>query len=260
MAKPLILVVNDDGHEAAGIHALAEVARQFGEVCVVSPNIPQSGMGHAITMNTPLRIYKMHEEPDFSIYRTNGTPADCVKLAEKIILKDRRIDLVVSGINHGSNSAISIIYSGTMAAVLEACFDNIPAIGFSLLDHSLNADFSASKIIAKNMIEKVLKDGLPSHTGLNINIPKLPFSDIKGIKITRQAAAFWEENLEPRMDVHGRNYYWYDGDLRNEEPEAEDTDEWALAHHYVSVQPVQFDLTAYHHLQTLKPWEECFND
>lgn len=253
--KPLILVTNDDGHEAIGVAALAEVASQYGEVIVITPDGPRSGMAHAITMNVPLRIKLDKTENGVKFYRTNGTPVDCVKLGQKVVLRNRKIDLVVSGINHGSNSSVSLIYSGTMAAAIEASFENVPAIGFSLLDYSHQADFTAAKAYAHKMIQKVLQDGLPAHTCLNVNIPNIPLEKINGIKITRQTKGYWNEDLNEHIDSFGRPYYWLSGELVNTD-HGMDSCEWALANNYVSVQPVQFDMTAHHHLNELKKWEE----
>jgi 5'-nucleotidase len=253
--RPLLLVTNDDGHEAKGLAALAEVASQFGEVIVITPDGPRSGMAHAITMNVPLRVKLYKTENGIHFYRTNGTPVDCVKLGQKVILKNRKIDLVVSGINHGSNSSVSLIYSGTMAAAIEASFENIPAIGFSLLDYSNHADFTAAKVYAEKMIRNVLNEGLPDHTCLNVNIPNIPLEKINGIKITRQTKGYWNEDLIEHIDSFGRPYYWLSGELVNTD-HGIDSCEWALTNQFVSVQPVQFDMTAHKHLNTLKKWEE----
>lgn len=252
--RPLILVVNDDGYEAKGLKSLIEVAETFGDVLVVAPDGPRSGMSHAITMHIPLRIKKISERKGFSLYTTNGTPVDCVKLAQKVILKGEYPDLVLSGINHGSNSAISILYSGTMAAALEAAFENIPSIGFSTTSYDPDADFTFSKEIAAIIIKKVLTEGLPERTCLNVNIPNIHSADCRGIKITRQAKGYWKEELVPYMDPNGKEYYWLTGSFLNLD-DAEDTDEWALKNNFVSVHPVQFDLTAHTHLNLFKKWE-----
>jgi 5'-nucleotidase len=220
---PLILITNDDGFEARGLEALVEAAKDFGEVVVITPDGPRSGMGHAITMNVPLRVKHYKTENGVEYYRTNGTSVDCVKLGQRVVLRDRKIDLVLSGINHGSNSSVSIIYSGTMAAAIEASFEGAHAIGFSLLDYSAKADFSAATVFAKQIIAKVLKEGLPKHVCLNVNIPKLPLKEIKGIKITRQTLGYWHEDLEEHTDPFGGKYYWLAGYLVNLEKEAADT-------------------------------------
>lgn len=255
MEKPLILIVNDDAYEAKGLYALVEAAKDFGKVVVVVPDSSRSGMAHAITMGEPLRIQLYREEDGVKYYRTNGTPVDCVKLGQKVILRNRKIDLVLSGINHGSNSSVSLLYSGTMAAAIEASMENVKAAGFSLLDYSSDADFTASIHYAKKLIPKILKTDFPSQVSLNINIPKLPIEEIKGIKIVRQAKGYWEEDLEPRVDCFGRNYYWLSGYLVDQDPH-DDTCQWALTHGYVSIQPVQVDMTAYHFMNDLKFMEE----
>jgi 5'-nucleotidase len=241
--SPLILIVNDDGITAPGIRALKEVAETIGEVIVVAPDSPQSGMGHAITLNKPLRLHKSNVFENIPSYECSGTPADCVKIAVNQVLK-RKPDLCISGINHGSNSSINIIYSGTMSAAVEAALEGIPSIGFSLTDFSWEADFTEAKIYIKIIINQVLQNKLADNTLLNVNIPKKSKESIKGIKICRQAFANWEEKFDERLDPFNRPYYWLTGNFVNKD-KGEDTDEWALANNYVSVVPVKFDLTAH---------------
>ena len=253
--KPLILVTNDDGITAPGIRALIEVMKQLGDVVVVAPDSPQSGMGHAITISNtlfcdPVRLKENLKHKEFSC---SGTPADCVKIATQEILH-RKPDLCVSGINHGSNSSINVIYSGTMSAAVEAGIEGIPAIGFSLLDYSLTADFEPTKKFVKKITKAVLKNGLPKGVVLNVNLPKLSEAEIKGIKVCRQATARWEEEFDKRTNPQGRDYYWLTGKFVNED-EGQDSDEYALSQGYVSVVPVQFDLTAHQFLRDLKSWE-----
>jgi 5'-nucleotidase len=255
--KPLILITNDDGITAPGIRTLIEVMKTIGNVVVVAPDSPQSGMGHAITVNSTLFVEKVKVDQGNQLeYSCSGTPADCVKLAVNQIL-ERKPDLCVSGINHGSNSSINVIYSGTMSAAIEAGIEGIPAIGFSLLDYSWNANFEATKPYIKSIVENVLKAGLPKDVVLNVNIPNVPKQELKGIKICRQARANWEEEFDKRTNPQGRVYYWLTGKFVNLD-HGEDTDEWALKNGYVSVVPVQFDLTAHHCIQTLNTWN--FND
>lgn len=252
--KPLILVTNDDGITAPGIRALISVMKELGEVVVVAPDSPQSATGHAITINNTLHINKIDIDPDVEIeYSCSGTPVDCVKFAVSEILK-RKPDLCVSGINHGSNSSINVIYSGTMSAAVEAGIEGIPAIGFSLLDYNWDADFEPIKSSIKKITEEVLENGLPEGVILNVNFPKLKENEIKGIKICRQAKAMWQERFDKRQTPMGRDYYWLTGKFVNLD-NGEDTDEWALAHGYISVVPVQFDLTAHHAMQTLNSWK-----
>lgn len=252
--RPLILVTNDDGINAPGIRSLIEVMNDIGDVCVVAPDSPQSGMGHAITINDAVYYNHIKVGPQHSHleYSCSGTPVDCVKLAVNEVLK-RKPDLCVSGINHGSNSSINVIYSGTMSAAVEAGTLGIPAIGFSLLDFALEADFSAAKKIAKTIALQTLKNGLPKGVVLNVNIPKLKFREINGIKVCRQANAHWQEKFDKRTNPLGRDYFWLTGEFINED-KGKDTDEYALENGYVSVVPVQFDLTAHHAIQELNSW------
>ena len=252
--KPLILVTNDDGITAPGIRNLIAVMAEIGEVVVVAPDSPQSGMGHAITVNNTLYLNKISpENAAITEYNCSGTPVDCVKLAVHEILKCKP-DLCVSGINHGSNSSINVIYSGTMSAAVEAGIEGIPAIGFSLADFSWNADFEATKPFIKKIALQVLEHSLPDGTVLNVNFPKLKGKDIKGIKICRQAKARWMERFDKRQTPYGKDYYWLTGEFVNQD-KGEDTDEFALANGYVSVVPVQFDMTAHHAIQQLNTWD-----
>ncbi|TAF70169.1 MAG: 5'/3'-nucleotidase SurE [Flavobacterium sp.] len=253
MARPLILVTNDDGIVAPGIRTLIEVMKELGDVVVVAPNSPQSAMGHAITINNTLKLEKVTLDKDLSQeYSCSGTPVDCVKIAVNEIL-NRKPDLCVSGINHGSNSSINVIYSGTMSAAVEAGIEGIPAIGFSLLDYSWDANFEPIKSYVKQIAQGVLEKGLPEGVILNVNFPKLSKEDIKGIKICRQAKAMWQEEFDKRTNPQGKEYYWLTGKFVNQD-KGTDTDEWALENGYISVVPVQFDLTAHHSIQQLNTW------
>ncbi len=251
--RPIILVTNDDGITAPGLRALVEEMQTLGEVVVVAPDSPQSGMGHAITINKPLRLDKVSYHGESLGYQCSGTPVDCVKIAIDKILH-RKPDILVSGINHGSNSSINVIYSGTMSAAMEGAIESIPSIGFSLNNYNLDADFNVSQKYAGILAINVLKHGLPQGTLLNVNIPNLSEKDIKGIKVCRQAIAKWEEEFDERKDPYNRSYYWLTGKFKNYD-KGEDTDEWALANGYVSVVPVQFDFTAHHAIPFLNNWE-----
>ena len=255
MNKPLILVSNDDGITAPGIRALIEVVKEFGDVVVVAPDGPQSGMGHAITLNSTLRCDQVHidKSGDIKEYACSGTPVDCVKLAVSAIL-DRKPDLCVSGINHGSNSSINVIYSGTMSAAVEGALEGIPSIGFSLLDHDFDADFSVAKTVVRKLVKKILEEGMPKGTCLNVNIPKLEIKDLNGYKVCRQADANWVEEFDERKDPMGRTYYWLTGSFQNFD-KGNDTDEWALTNGYVSVVPVQYDITSHESIPFLKSWK-----
>jgi 5'-nucleotidase len=250
--RPKILVTNDDSIHAKGIRTLIAIARTIGDVTVVASDKSQSGQGHAITMTQPLRMTKVCEEPGYIEYVTNGTPVDCVKLGTKVLM-DSKPDLLLSGINHGSNAAINVIYSGTMAAVLEGCIDGIQSIGFSLTNWSSDADFSACVPYVKQIIEKTLREGLKEGVCLNVNIPDVPASEIKGIRVSRQGRGYWDENFDTRTDPRKMEYYWMTGKYVSCE-DGNESDEWALDKNYVSVVPMQFDFTAYEQLQNLKKW------
>jgi 5'-nucleotidase len=243
--EPVILVTNDDGITAPGIKNLVEAVKGLGKIVVVAPDKPQSGMGHAITIGLPLRLNKVsfHGDPEIEAYQCTGTPVDCVKLAVDKVLGSKP-DICISGINHGANHSINVIYSGTMSAAVEAAIESIPSIGFSSLDYSLEADFSAARKYARIIVEEMLKSTPEKHTVLNVNIPIATPEEIKGIKICRQAYAKYEEDFLERTDPHGRKYYWLTGEFVNFD-EGKDTDVWALANNYISLVPVQFDLTHY---------------
>ncbi|MCL9809329.1 5'/3'-nucleotidase SurE [Flavobacterium luminosum] len=253
MKKPLILVTNDDGINAPGIRTLIDIVKELGEIVVVAPDSPQSAMGHAITVNDTLQIHKIESDnTQITEYMCSGTPADCVKIAKNEILKVKP-DLCVSGINHGANSSINILYSGTMSAAIEAGIEGIPSIGFSLADFSWKADFEQIRPFVKKIIEEVLSNNLPDGVILNVNFPKLKREEIKGIKICRQARAKYQEKFDKRVSPFGKEYYWLSGEFVNED-KGEDTDEWALKNGYISIVPVQFDLTAHHAIQQLNTW------
>ncbi|MEO6405154.1 MAG: 5'/3'-nucleotidase SurE [Ferruginibacter sp.] len=241
--KPVILITNDDDITSPGIRSLVEAVKDLGTVVVVAPDRPQSGMGHAITIGSPLRLNKMNLFGDIEAWQTSGTPVDCVKLAVDKVLH-RKPDLCLSGINHGANHSINVIYSGTMSAAMEASIEGIPSIGFSLLDYSYDADFTASKQIVHKIVSGILGKKLDKHFLLNVNIPSLPMEKIKGIKICKQAYAKYEEDFSERVDPHNKKYYWLTGEFKNFD-KSKDTDVWALQHNYVSAVPVQFDLTNY---------------
>lgn len=241
--EPIILVTNDDGISSAGIRSLVEAVKDLGKVVVVAPDKPQSGMGHAITIGHPLRMYPVDIFEGIEAYSCSGTPVDCVKIAVDKVLH-RKPDICLSGVNHGANHSINVIYSGTMSAAMEASIESIPAVGFSLLDYGANPDFSASQHYARIIVKKMLKKKLPKHFLLNVNIPKLSMEEIKGYKICKQAYAKYMESFLDRKDPHGRNYYWLTGEFVNFD-KTKDSDVWALANGYVSVVPVQFDLTNY---------------
>ena len=253
MKRPLILVTNDDGINAPGIRTLISVIKDIGDVIVVAPDSPQSGMGHAITINSTLHSSRITPKNSEIIeYSCSGTPADCVKLAINELMP-RKPDLCVSGINHGSNSSINVIYSGTMSAAIEAGIEGVPAIGFSLLDYRWNADFEQSKNFISMITLNALNNGIPKGVVLNVNIPSVRKSDIKGVKICRQAMAYWIEEFDKRKNPLGQEYYWLTGKFINEDL-GKDTDEWALNNNFISIVPVKFDLTAHHAIKGLNQW------
>jgi 5'-nucleotidase len=210
-------------------------------------------MGHAVTISKPLRLDQTDIYGDLLAYQCSGTPADCVKLAVDKVLH-RKPDLLVSGINHGSNSSINVLYSGTMSAAMEGAIEGIPAVGFSLCNFSYDADFAAAGKVTQRIAGNILENGLPAGTLLNVNIPNLSESKLKGMRVCRQAQAKWQEEFDERKDPHGRKYYWLTGKFMNYD-KGDDTDEWALANDYVSIVPVHFDLTAHHAISFINGWE-----
>lgn len=241
--QPVILVTNDDGITAPGIRALIESVSPLGKVVVVAPDSPQSGMGHAITIGVPLRLNPVSIFEGIEAYQCSGTPVDCVKLARDKILH-KAPDICVSGINHGANHSINIIYSGTMSAAMEAAIEGIPSVGFSLLDYRFEADFTVAREVAFGITQKILHTDLPPGALFNVNIPLADKAGFKGIKICRQANAKWVEEFDERRDPNGKKYYWLTGEFKNLD-NGNDTDVWALENNYASVVPVQFDLTSY---------------
>ncbi len=248
----LIFVTNDDGYDAKGFAAAIEVARHFGRVVAIAPETVQSGMSQAITMYRPLFLRKVREEEGVEVYALNGTPVDCVKMAFDHLLLGRKVDLVISGINHGSNAAVNVLYSGTMGAAIEGSFYGCPSVGLSLTDHAADADFDAAVEYGRRIIADVLasKPALP--LCLNVNVPIARPEQIRGVKVCRQNRGFWREEFFRREDPRGKEYFWLTGEFVNHEPESEDTDEWALAHGYVSVVPVHTDTTDYSRMEGLR--------
>lgn len=243
MDTPLILICNDDGIAAPGIHVLAGVAQHLGDVYIVAPDTPQSGMSSAMSVNTPLRI-KQHDNAGYNanvkVYSVTGTPVDCIKLAMNNILP-RRPDMMLCGINHGSNAGNNLIYSGTMGAVMEACMIGIPAIGYSLMHHSMAADFSKTLPYIEKISRAVIASGLPEGVCLNVNFPAKV--EIEGLKVVRSAKSHWTEEYREYVDPTGRPFYWLTGKQINDEPEATDTDLYWLAGNHATVVPVAPDQT-----------------
>lgn len=249
----MILITNDDGYRARGLKKLSDLMRQIGDVVVISTEVVMSAKGHSITTNDPLRLTLLEEEQGYKSYVINGTPVDCVKMGYQVVM-DNKPDLVVSGINHGSNASVNVVYSGTMAAVVEACMDGIQAIGFSLNSYSSDADFSHVDDYVLKITRDVLENGLPQGVCLNVNIPKRGIEPIRGIKVCRQARAKWIEAFDVRQDPHGKNYYWLTGEFVLDD-NADDADCISLEDNYVTVVPTQYDWTAYTALATMKRLE-----
>jgi len=251
--KPLILITNDDGVQASGLTSLIDSIRPLGEIVVVAPNMPRSGMSSAITVYNPIRATLLKKEEGLTVYSCTGTPVDCVKLAVNTLL-DKKPDLLLSGINHGSNAAICVIYSGTMGAAFEGCITGIPSVGISLTDHSPTADFSQAVKYGKLVAEKVLSNGLPEGTCLNLNIPNIP--DVKGLKICSQTQGHWIKEFMEMKDPSGRTVYWLTGDFFNQEPDNILSDEWALDNGYAALVPLNINMTDYSFLEKIKCWGE----
>jgi len=252
MEKPLILITNDDGFTANGMQALIDTVKVFGELLIVAPDKPQSGMGHAITVNEPLRFQETSYFKNYKGYHCSGTPVDCVKIG-MYELGDRKPDLILSGINHGSNVSTNVLYSGTMSAAVEGAIEGIPSIGFSLTDYDPNADFSASKKVVETIVDSALKEGIEEGICLNVNIPNIPLNKIKGIRVCRQGRAFWDDTFDERTDPLGKKYYWLTGSFEDHE-NSEDTDVHFLKNNYVTIVPTQFDMTAYKAINSINKW------
>lgn len=250
--RPLILVSNDDGVTAKGINELVRVLKGLGEIVVMAPNGPRSGASGSITSEYPVKYNKVYEEEGLTVCQCSGTPVDCTKLA-MFELSPRVPDLVIGGINHGDNSAVNVHYSGTMGVVIEGCLKGVPSIGFSLCDHDPDADFASMLPYVRKITEEVLKHGLPRGTCLNVNVPCV--KELRGIKICRQTDAAWINEWCKAEHPKGGDYFWLTGRFTNNEPDAEDSDHWALNHGYVAITPVKVDLTAYALLDEMKHWD-----
>jgi len=251
--RPLILVTNDDDITAPGLKILVECVKPFGDLLIIAPDRPQSGMGHAITVNSPLRMYPSEHHKGHKAFAISGTPVDCVKLGIYEILK-KSPDLVVSGINHGSNVSTNVLYSGTMSAAVEGALEGIPSVGFSLCDYNYDADFTGAKIIVKQVVKQILANKMPEGVCFNVNIPAIPAKKLKGIKVCRMAKAFWDDKFDKRNDPLNKPYYWLTGKFQNFDS-GEDTDMWALKNNYASLVPIQFDMTAHHAIASLNNWK-----
>lgn len=251
--RPLILVTNDDDITAPGLKALVESVKSFGDLLIIAPDRPQSGMGHAITVNAPLRMYPSDLHPGHKSFAISGTPVDCVKLGIYEVLK-KNPDLIVSGINHGSNVSTNVLYSGTMSAAVEGALEGIPSVGFSLCDFSYDADMTVAKKVVKQVVKKILENKFPEGICFNVNIPAISEKKLKGIKVCRMAKAFWDDKFDKRNDPLGKPYYWLTGSFKNFDTGL-DTDLQALKNNYASLVPIQYDMTAHHAVSTLNNWK-----
>ncbi len=250
--KPSILVSNDDGIDAPGLAALVAELAKIGHVSVVAPDKQRSAVGHAITMNYPLRVKKFHKDGRLFGYAVEGTPADCVKLAIRSLMKAPP-DLLVSGVNHGANTAVNIIYSGTVSAATEGTLLNVPSIAVSLTTYD-DADFRPAARFAKRLALRVLRSGLPAGTLLNVNVPAVRASQIRGVRVTRQGNSLWNDTFDVRVDPNNNTYYWLTGKLDVLDT-ADDTDVVAVRKNYISVTPIQYDLTDYKALKSVRAWK-----
>ncbi|MDR1763932.1 MAG: 5'/3'-nucleotidase SurE [Dysgonamonadaceae bacterium] len=251
--KPLILITNDDGIQAKGINKLIEAVRELGELVVVAPDSHRSGMSSAITALTPLRANLVKKEENLTVYACTGTPVDCIKLGLNELLDNRRPDLIISGINHGSNAAVCVIYSGTIGAALEGCIAGIPSLGVSLTNHSPEADFTQAAELGRIIAERVLEEGLPKGVCLNLNVPDV--QKVRGLKVCTQTKGYWTKEYMPAKDAVGKTVYWLTGEFFNEEPYNKQSDEWALSQGYAALVPLQVDMTAYEFMKSIPNWE-----
>ena len=251
--RPLILVSNDDGYQAKGIRSLVSMLRDMADVLVCAPDSARSGFSCAFSATEPLRLYKMHAEEGLEVWSCNGTPVDCVKLALDRLLQGRRPDLVIGGINHGDNASVNTHYSGTMGVVLEGCMKYIPSVAFSVCDYSADADFEPLRAYVRDITARVLSQGLPRGVCLNVNFPKA--ATFSGVKVCRMSAGSWTHELTTCHHPRGYDYHWMVGTYRNDEPDAQDTDRWALEHGYVAITPTRIDVTDYDSIPLLRKWE-----
>lgn len=253
MERPLILIANDDGYKAKGINSLVDMVRDMGDVLVCAPEGGRSGFACAFSATTPLTLTLRHREEGVEVWSCNGTPVDCVKMA-LAELCPRKPDLVLGGINHGDNASVNTHYSGTMGVTMEGCMKYIPSMAFSLCDYRADADFEPLRPYVRQMVQRVLREGLPTEVCLNVNFPLTPA--FQGVKVCRMAKGTWGNEVTRCHHPRGYDYWWMVGQYTNDEPEAADTDNWALGHGYVAITPTQVDVTAYEALANMKDWEQ----
>ena len=249
--RPLLLISNDDGYQAKGINCLVDMLKDMADIIVCAPDDACSGFSCAFSAGTPMRLTLQHKEDGVEIWSCNGTPVDCVKMALANICQ-RRPDMVIGGINHGDNASVNTHYSGTMGVTMEGCLKYIPSLAFSLCDMDPDADFEPMRRYVREMTSRVLAEGLPKGVCLNINFPK--GGDYAGVKVCRMAYGTWYNETEKHHHSRGYDYWWMIGHYRNDEPEADDTDKWALTNGYVAITPTTIDVTAYEAMDQIKSW------
>ena len=250
--RPLILIANDDGYQAKGINCLIDMLRDMGDIIVCAPDSGRSGYACAFSAVKPLRLEKVREEEGLQVWWCNGTPVDCVKMALHCICP-RRPDMIVGGINHGDNASVNTHYSGTMGVVMEGCMKYIPSVAFSLCDYRPDADFEPMRAIVRKVSAQVLKEGLPRGVCLNVNFPLT--EEIKGVRVCRMAFGTWGKEVVSCHHPRGYDYYWMVCEYTNDEPEAEDTDNWALTHGYIAITPTRMDVTSYEMMKQMESWD-----
>lgn len=250
--KPLILISNDDGYRAKGINCLIDMVRDLGDVLVCAPEGARSGNATAFSAVAPLRLILRTQEEGLKVWSCNGTPVDCVKLALNQFCNDRMPDIVIGGINHGDNASVNTHYSGTMGVALEGCMKYLPSVAFSLCDFNEDADFSPLRPLVRLITRKVIDEGLPKGVCLNVNFPKETF---KGVRVCRMAHGTWYDECVKERHPRGYDYFWMVGRYRNDEPDADDTDNWALTHGYVAITPTRIDVTHYEMMRLMNSWD-----
>ena len=249
--RPLLLLSNDDGYQAKGIRCLVEVLQPIADLIVFAPDGPRSGSSAALTSDRPIGVKCLADRPGLKLYGCSGTPTDCVKLALHAFVP-RLPDMVIGGINHGDNSSVNVHYSGTMGVVIEGCLKGIPSVGFSLCNHDADADFTPTYPYIHRIVKEVLDKGLPKGTCLNVNFPDT--SSLNGIRVCRKTVGVWTKEYVSFNHPRGNDYFWLTGSFQNDEPEAEDTDHWALDHGYVAITPTKIDVTDYEWMKQMDSW------
>lgn len=251
--KPLILISNDDGYHAKGLRSLIDMVAGFGYLLVCAPESARSGFSRAFSAATPLRLKLRRQWEGVEVWSCNGTPVDCVKLALSELCGGRRPDIVIGGINHGDNASVNTHYSGTMGVTMEGCMKGIPSVAFSLCDHSDDADFAPLAPLVREITQRLLAEGLPKGVCLNVNFPLA--TAFKGVRVCRMARGTWGNEVVRCHHPRGYDYYWMVGEYTNDEPEATDTDNWALTHGYVAITPTRVDVTDYGVMDMIKGWQ-----